>query len=132
MQIHQIKPNHKSKKSRRVGRGGKRGSYSGRGIKGQRSRAGARIRPAIRDLILKLPKLRGVHFRSIKKKPAIVDISEIENKFSDGEKINPETLEKAGLASRFGGKLPEIKVLGKPKLGKKFVFDKIKLSKSIK
>jgi large subunit ribosomal protein L15 len=47
------------KRSQRIGRGGKRGSYSGRGVKGQKSRAGRRIRPAERDLIIRLPKLRG-------------------------------------------------------------------------
>ena len=47
------------KKPTRVGRGGKRGTTSGRGTKGQRSRAGHRIRPAERDLILRLPKKRG-------------------------------------------------------------------------
>ena len=43
----------------RIGRSGKRGSYSGRGQKGQRSRSGHRIRPAERDIILKIPKMRG-------------------------------------------------------------------------
>ena len=47
------------KRSQRIGRGGKRGSYSGRGVKGQKSRSGRRIRPAERDLIIRLPKLRG-------------------------------------------------------------------------
>ncbi|RKY30246.1 MAG: 50S ribosomal protein L15, partial [Candidatus Omnitrophota bacterium] len=41
MQIHNIKSQSRNKK--RVGRGGKRGTYSGRGIKGQRARAGAKI-----------------------------------------------------------------------------------------
>jgi large subunit ribosomal protein L15 len=47
------------KRTQRIGRSGKRGSYSGRGVKGQRSRSGHRIRPALRDLIIRLPKLRG-------------------------------------------------------------------------
>ncbi len=59
MQLHQIKPLHKPQKSKRVGRGGKRGTYSGKGIKGQKSRAGKNIRPAIRDFIGKIPKLKG-------------------------------------------------------------------------
>jgi len=45
MQLHQLKPKNKLKKAKRIGRGGKRGTYSGKGIKGQRSRAGAKIRP---------------------------------------------------------------------------------------
>ena len=59
MQSHQLKPTHKRKKPQRIGRGGKRGTYSGAGIKGQKSRAGAKIRPEIRDFIKKLHKLRG-------------------------------------------------------------------------
>ncbi|MBI2010965.1 MAG: hypothetical protein HYS89_01915 [Candidatus Colwellbacteria bacterium] len=59
MQLHQIQPTHKTPRGKRIGRGGKRGTYSGRGIKGQRSRAGRRIKPATRELIQRLPKLRG-------------------------------------------------------------------------
>ena len=58
MQIHQIIPKTKSKKGKYIGRGGKRGTYSGRGIKGQKARAGRKMRPEIRDMIKKLPKKR--------------------------------------------------------------------------
>jgi len=58
------------KKSKRVGRGGKRGTTSGRGTKGQKSRAGHRIRPAQRDLILRIPKARG--FRNKPQEPVAV------------------------------------------------------------
>ena len=44
---------------RRVGRGGKRGKTSGRGHKGQRQHGGHGVRPELRDMIKKLPKLRG-------------------------------------------------------------------------
>ncbi len=58
MQLHELgAPAHKRKQ--RVGRGGKRGTTSGRGTKGQKSRAGHVIRPAERDLIIRLPKRRG-------------------------------------------------------------------------
>ena len=59
MQLHQIQPLNKRKSKRRVGRGGKRGTYCGRGMKGQRARTGAKVRPEIRDLIKKIPKIRG-------------------------------------------------------------------------
>lgn len=67
MQIHQLKPIHKIKKKKRVGRGGKRGTYSGRGLKGQKSRAGRKMQPAIREFIKKFPKLRGYRFKSKRK-----------------------------------------------------------------
>ncbi|MFH0987396.1 MAG: hypothetical protein V1841_00670 [Patescibacteria group bacterium] len=63
MQLHQIQPLHRGKTKRRVGRGGKRGIYSGRGGKGQTARSGHKVRPDIRDLIKKIPKLRGYRFR---------------------------------------------------------------------
>ena len=59
MQIHNLKRTHKNKKDRIVGRGGKHAKTSGRGGKGQTARAGHRVRPAMRDIIKKLPKLRG-------------------------------------------------------------------------
>ena len=60
MQLHEIRPGIKKRLKKRVGRGGKRGTYSGRGQKGQKSRSGHRIRPAERDLIMRIPKLRGI------------------------------------------------------------------------
>ena len=51
MQFHNLKRVHKVKRKKRVGRGGKKGDYSGRGIKGQKSRAGAKFKPLIRELI---------------------------------------------------------------------------------
>lgn len=57
MQLHTLQPAHKLRGKKRIGRGGKRGTYSGRGVKGQKARAGRKIRPAIRDLIQSLPKL---------------------------------------------------------------------------
>jgi large subunit ribosomal protein L15 len=62
--LHTIKPTTKNKSKKRIGRGGKRGTYSGKGMKGQKSRAGRKIRPAIRDLIQRTPKLRGARNKS--------------------------------------------------------------------
>lgn len=59
MQLHNLQPKHKFKKTKRKGRGGKKGTYCGRGIKGQRARAGARIRPEVKDFIRSLPKKKG-------------------------------------------------------------------------
>lgn len=71
--LHTIKPTVRIKSRKRIGRGGKRGTYSGRGMKGQKSRAGRKIRPAVRDLIQRTPKLRGARnkaarYRKIKRK----------------------------------------------------------------
>ncbi len=61
----------------RVGRGGKRGTTSGGGQKGQKSRSGHRIRPAIRDLIQRLPKLRGYRNKQKHDRPAEVTLTQL-------------------------------------------------------
>ncbi|MEX2054314.1 MAG: hypothetical protein WD883_02130 [Candidatus Colwellbacteria bacterium] len=59
MQLHELQPTHKNKTKKRIGRGGKRGTFSGKGVKGQKSRAGRKLRPGTRDLMQQTPKLRG-------------------------------------------------------------------------
>ena len=66
MQIHNLKRQHKNKRDRLVGRGGKHAKTSGRGGKGQTARAGNKRRPELRDIIKKLPKNRGYQFKSIR------------------------------------------------------------------
>lgn len=66
MQLHNLKKNSSRKKSRQVGRGGKRGKTSGRGTKGQNARAGRKKRPEMRDTIKRIPKLRGRGKSSLK------------------------------------------------------------------
>ncbi len=90
MQINQVK--FRLKKKKRIARGGKRGNYSGRGMKGQKSRAGHRIRPALRDLILKIPKRRGLGNVTLKKNIFAINLDKINKHFQEGEKVTPETL----------------------------------------
>lgn len=133
MQLHNVKPINKSRKSRRIARGGKRGGYSGRGIKGQKSRAGAKIRPAIRDLMMKFPKQRGRakhSFKSLFNKPVILNLEIIEKKFKTGEIVNPAVLLEKNIISKKSGSLPEIKILGQGKISKKLTFQNVLLSKS--
>jgi large subunit ribosomal protein L15 len=131
IQIHQLKPIHKRKDEKRVGRGGKRGKYSGRGIKGQKSRAGRRLKPIIREILKKYPKLRGYRFKA-KKEYEIINLDSIEKKFKEGEKVTPETLVEKGLIRKRGGKIPEVKILGRGEITKKLTFENCKLSKSAK
>lgn len=81
MQLHQLQSKHRSRKRKRIGRGGKRGTYSGRGIKGQKAHAGRKIRPAERDLIIRLPKLRGFKNRARKTKTVIVNVGNLDKRF---------------------------------------------------
>ncbi len=131
MQLHQLSPKYKSKKKRRVGRGGKRGTYSGRGVKGQKSRAGAKIRPAMRDIIKKIPKKRGYRFKSIREKPEVINLQDLEKHFKEGEIVSPETLLNKGLIAKVKGRMPEVKILGKGKLSKKLEVENCLMSKSV-
>lgn len=132
MQLHEIAPKHKIRKRKRVGRGGKKGTYSGRGIKGQKARAGRRLKPAIRSIIKMYPKLRGYSFKPLTEKPTIVNLYMIEKKFEAGETVSPQTLVEKKLARQYKGKLPKIKILGEGKLTKKLTVENCKISKSAK
>lgn len=133
MQLHQLKPKNKNKNKKRVGRGGKRGTYSGKGQKGQKSRAGRRIRPAIRDLIMRLPKLRGFKNKSLKTRNISVNISDIEKKiFSKGIKENFITMEilvKHGLIRKSE---KSVKILAEGELKHPIIIKGLKVSKKAK
>ena len=130
MQSHNVQPKTKFRVHRRIGRGGKRGTYSGRGIKGLGARAGGKYRPAERELLKKIPKLRGYKFKSFQIKQAIVNLSDLSNNFKEGETVSPDTLNKVGLVRKVEGRLPKVKILGDGKILQKLVFQDILLSKS--
>ncbi len=132
MQLHQLQPKHKKKSRKRVGRGGKKGTYSGKGIKGQKSRAGRRLKPAIRSLIKRYPKLRGYSFNPLGVKPSIVQIKTLEKKFEEGEKITPQTLLEKRIVRRIKGRVPQIKILSGGKLTKALTVERCKASKKAK
>jgi large subunit ribosomal protein L15 len=132
MQLNQLRTIHKSKNRKRVGRGGKRGTYSGRGMKGQKARAGRKIRPEIRDLIKKLPKLRGCRFKVFKTKPAVLNLADLEKHFENGTEITPGILAKLGLVEKKGGKLPAVKILGSGEIKKKLIVEGCRISKAAK
>ena len=131
MQIHQIQPRHKQRKARRVGRGGKRGTYSGRGIKGQSSRAGRRMQPRVRELFKRYPKLRGYR-RAASTKPLVVNLTQLEKYFEKGATINPVTLAQKKIAGTMKGKARGIKILGMGELSKALTVENCAVSKSAK
>lgn len=129
MQMHELQVNHKGRTARRVGRGGKRGTYSGRGIKGLGARAGGKFRPAERDILKKIPKLRGWSFKSFRGRPAAVNLDMIEKRFREGETVSPQVLLEKGLVRRIKGRTPEVKILGRGELKKRVVFKDVGFSK---
>ncbi|OGY97943.1 MAG: hypothetical protein A3A43_01445 [Candidatus Liptonbacteria bacterium RIFCSPLOWO2_01_FULL_56_20] len=136
MRMHELQ-GLKKRPRKRVGRGGKRGTYSGRGLKGQKSRAGRRIRPASRDLILRLPKRRGFRNKPLYPKPFTIDIREILRRAkplapggSGKVEVNKEFLRNAGLIPpRYRG---DVKILGKSSVAMPLEVKGLRVSKNVK
>ncbi len=128
MELHQLKPNFKRKKKKRVGRGGKRGTYSGRGIKGQKARAGHRIKPQEREIIQKIPKLRGVKNKPLRPKPVVLNIGELLEKIDD-EVIDRELLLSKGLIKKSDKR---VKILGEGEVKRKVYIKGLEISKKVK
>lgn len=134
MQLHQLAKT--SRKRQRVGRGGKRGTTSGRGQKGQKSRSGRRIRPAERDLILRLPKRRGFRNKIKSAKPIIFNLGDLAAKIKKlGAANAPMVLDKKFLKE--AGFVPknysgEVKILGDGNIDFAAKVNGIAVSKSAK
>jgi large subunit ribosomal protein L15 len=104
-----------------VARGGKRGKTSGRGGKGQTARAGNKRRPEWRDIIKKLPKLRGRgvnSHKSIQEGHFVVNLFTLESAFDAGAIVTPATLVEQGIVTSESGRVPRIKILGDGELKK--------------
>lgn len=111
MQIHNLKREHKNKKDRLVGRGGKHAKTSGRGGKGQTARAGNKRRPELRDIIKKIPKNRGYQFNSFQVKAVGVSLDKVAIAYPKGGAVNPTSLLELKVIKKKKGWLPEVKIL---------------------
>lgn len=105
------------KKRKKVGRGGKRGTYSGRGMKGQRSRSGGKSglkAMGMKKTLFRIPKNKG--FKSLQPKKEVVNVSDLERVFKSDDVVNASKLLKRGLiqTTRNG-----LKILGNGELKKK-------------
>lgn len=138
MQIHNIKPNTDNKSKKRVGRGGRRGKTSGRGHKGQKARAGGTPRPQWRDLLKKIPKLRGHGInrsRTVNNSPRrVVEVSLSDlDRLEKGSKVTPELLLETGIISRDGGSAPTVKILANGKISQAVtITDRVGISRGAK
>ncbi len=125
--LHTIKPQKsKRQKTKRIGRGGKRGTYSGRGIKGQRARSGGKSglkRKGLRQLMERTHKLRG--FKSIQSKPAVINLDKLNANFKDGEVVSPQSLVRKKLVSTAKN---GVKILSKGKINTKINVSDCQLS----
>lgn len=115
---------------KRVGRGNAsgHGTYSTRGLKGQKSRSGVSglKRLGMRMQLLQTPKSRG--FKSPKQKNQVISIKAINNNFKDGEIVSKDSLMAKGLILKKG--VP-VKILGKEKLTVKIKVEGLKMSESV-
>jgi len=122
MKLHELQPNPGAKHRRKrlgCGESSGQGKTSGRGHKGQKSRSGGGVRPSFEGgqmpLHRRLPK-KG--FSNVQFRPdiAIVNVSQLNGKFEDGETVTEESLRKVGLVT---GRCDAVKVLGHGELERK-------------
>lgn len=132
MQAHDLKPPKGAKHARkRIGRGNAsgQGTYSSRGLKGQKSRAGRKPRRFFEggqtELMRRLPRKRGFTNR-FRVEFTPVNLRDLA-RFDDGAEITPETLKEAGLVATL--RIP-VKVLGTGDLDRKLNVTAHKFSKS--
>ncbi len=127
MQLNTLKRSNPNKKSRQIGRGTTRGKTAGRGTKGQKARAGHKMRPELRDIIKKLPKRRGYGKNRAdtvftnRPRSSEAMLVAIERYFENNENVTPETLVKKGIVRRISGKIPPIKIIGNVVVTKKLI-----------
>jgi len=133
MQVHELKLK-KRKAKKTIGRGGKRGTYSGKGNKGQKARSGGNVDPLFEggrsSLVERMKKLRG--FKSTHEKKVNINLNDLESSYENGEVVDIESLMKKGLLDNIEVKRG-IKILGDGSLSKKLtVAEKILMSASAK
>ncbi len=124
-----LKPAQARKDRKRVGRGlgSGKGRYSGRGIKGQKSRAGSNKMPAGFEggqmpLDMRAPKLRGntsadaMPIGPFRTYSQPINLRDLERLFADGDTVNIEAMVEKGLLKNTKA---DVKVLGTGELTKK-------------
>lgn len=136
MQTHNLKRVHELITHYQVGRGGKRGKTSGRGGKGQTARAGNKRRPELRDLIKKLPKMRGRGKNSNKtidfRKVFPVNVALIQEAFSSGDVVSPKTLVEKNILELVKGNVPLVKILSVGEISKRVTVEGCEVSAGAK
>jgi large subunit ribosomal protein L15 len=140
LNLSNLKPAQPRKDRKRVGRGlgSGKGRYSGRGIKGQKSRSGSNKMPigfegGQMPIDMRLGKLRGATsadampigpFRTYSQP---VNVAQLEDRFESGADVTPETLKAAGLIRKMA---VDVKILGQGELSTKLAVSAHGFSKS--
>src|SRR5438067_5350019 len=129
LNLSSLKPAQERKDRKRVGRGlgSGKGRYSGRGIKGQKSRAGSRAMRAGSEGGQRPPHMRTAKLRGNTSADAMpigpfrtytqpVNLRDLEARFEAGEEVTPESLKAKGLIRTLR---KDVKLLGVGELTKK-------------
>lgn len=133
MQLHNLpKRNNRKYKRKRIGRGygsGVGGHTVGRGMKGQKSRAGHKsligFEGGQTPFFRRMPKYNG--FKPINKiVNVVINLDVISSNYKSGEKVNMESLKKKGL---IGKDSENIKILAKGEITKKISVEGLTTSK---
>lgn len=140
LSLSNLSPAQPRKERKRVGRGlgSGKGRYSGRGIKGQKARAGSHKMPAGFEggqtpLDMRLGKLRGntskdaMPIGPFRTYTQPVNVRDLEARFEAGSEVTPEALKAAGLVRKLS---VDVKVLGEGELTKKLTVSAHRFSKS--
>ena len=140
LNLSNIGPAQPRKDRKRVGRGlgSGKGRYSGRGIKGQKARAGSHKMPAGFEggqmpIDMRLGKLRGntsadaMPIGPFRTYSQPVNLRDLEGRFDAGADVTPESLKAAGLVSKLR---VDVKILGEGDLTKKLAVSAHGFSKS--
>ena len=121
MKLNELPKSKETKGIKRVGRGpgSGMGKTSTRGENGQKSRSGVSIKPWFQGgqspLYRRIPK-RGFNNARFTTKYAVINVSDLNKFFKDGDVVNEEILKERGIIKKA---LNGIKVLGNGKLEKK-------------
>jgi len=130
-----MKPNQqpkiiKNKKRVGRGRGSSRGNFSGRGTKGQRSRAGYNIPVGFEGgqtpIKKRIPKLGGFK-RQVKRAFEIVNLSQLDKSYQSNQLVDPKSLARKGLIR---SSFSRVKILADGQLNKKLMFKNCHFSKN--
>src|SRR5213592_1602948 len=129
LNLSNLKPAQPRRTRKRVGRGlgSGKGRYSGRGIKGQKSRSGShKMRPGFEGgqnpIYMRLGKLRGQYSKDAmpvgphRTRTVPVNVAALEERFDAGGEVTPESLVEKGVLKNT--KI-DVKILGKGDLAKK-------------
>lgn len=123
MQIHELQL--KSRKKKKViGRGGKRGTTSGKGTKGQKARSGGNVNPLFEGgrstFVERLKKVRG--FKAVHPKKITVTLAQLERSYAEGETVSVETLLAKRVVDR-KARVAGVKIVSTGTLTKKLKLD---------